>query len=140
MALPLLLLGLTAGAGIGTGMYVFRSGAESKDLKPTLFGVPAVPALTVGGLLMAVMGGGLLGPIGLGVAIGSLVGGSSLSQAKAGLDAAIQRQIAAATGGAPGSPALPGPTMQPTPQPQAAPGGGWLSWLFPAGAQPQTTP
>lgn len=138
MALPLLLLGLGAVSGVGTGMYVFRAGSEDKDLKPKIAGVPAVPALAVGGGLLALMGGSLLTPIGIGLLIGSLVGGYGLHTVKQGLDGVIEAKIKAQLGdpnnpGPPAPPALPGPGASSATEPGGAPGGGLLNWLFPGG-------
>lgn len=128
----LVMLGLAGAVGVGTGLYVFRKGTEDKDLTPTIGGVPAVPALAIGGGLMALMLGGAWAPIGLGIAIGSLVAGGGLMQTKEGLKAIIAGQLAAA----PTPPALPGPNAAaPAPEPKQAPAFNLFKAIFPKAAE-----
>lgn len=118
MALPLLMLGLTAAGGIGAGVYVSKMGTEAADLKPRIFGVPAVPALGIGGIALAMFGGPILAPLGVGVAIGAMVAGDGLKRTREGLETYVAQQVSARLstgqpvplpGGPPAPPALPGP-------------------------------
>lgn len=128
MHIGFLLLALLG--GVGSGYYVNRSGLNDPKLSPTIMGAPAVPVLAIGGLAAALWGGALLGPIGVGIAIASLVSGDAIKQTKEGIDTFLAKQAA---GGGPGGgtapvpPALPGP-VEPR---RGANAPGWLRAMAP---------
>jgi hypothetical protein len=131
MALPLMLLGLTTISGVGAGMYLNKRATEDAELTANVGGWPLTPALGIGGLALALLGGSWLAPIGLGMAVASLVSGDALGRVREGLDRAAAGKIADQIA-PPGPPALPGPaSVGPPPQSGPAPGAGLLSWLVP---------
>jgi len=142
MAAPLLLLGLVTLGGVGTGVLQYKLATDAPDLKPRIYGFPATPVMAIGGLALATMGGSVLAPLGLGVLVGSLVGGANMAQVKSGLDQMIEQGVRGRlalpgpVGDPPAPPALPGPGAgQVMPEPGRAPGAGLLSWLLPAPGQ-----
>jgi hypothetical protein len=132
--LALLALGLTVVGGVGAGIYINKSATESADLTARFGSVPAVPVMAGLGALLALFGGALLGPLGVGVLVGSLATGDGMKRVKTGLESMVAKQIQdrLSPGGAP---ALPGPTDVP-PSPPASPrGAGLLDLLNPAPAR-----
>ncbi len=113
--MPLIMLLLTGAGGVAAGVSLNKAGAEDADLAPKIWGIPAGPAATVLGIGMALMGGAVAGPLGLAIAVGSLVSQDGMKRAKQGLDttvaATVKRLMAeqGAPANAPAPPALPGP-------------------------------
>lgn len=128
---PLLLMGAI---GAGVGIYENKAASEAADLEPKVMGVNMQTAGTIAGLAMLLIGGPLMAPLGLSLAVASVTSKDAMTRAKNGLDqiiaSAVQRQLAAngAGGGAqpPAPPALPGPA--------AGAQGGWFANLIQQGA------
>ena len=131
----LLILGLVAVAGVGTGMYVSAANFQDPNLSAKVLGMDMSNAVAVGGLLLAFLASGPLAMAGLAAAVGSIVAGYDAKAVKAGLQAHAVQQVnnGAAALPAPAPPALPGPgAAAPAPSPGAAPGASFLDFLSPA--------
>lgn len=134
MAAPLMILGLATLAGLGSGVYVNKTATESPTLEAKIAGLPAVPALGVGGAALALLGGSMLAPVGLGMLVGSLVSADGIRRTKQGLEGIVRGDIANQLPPpmAPAPPALPMPGPVPAFAPAGPPGGGILSMLLPS--------
>lgn len=113
---PLLLLGAL---GAGVGVYENKAATEAADLEPKIFGMNAQNVGIGAGLLAMLLGGPMLAPLGMSVAVGSYVSKDAMARAKQGLDQivadAVKKQLGSPdAGGAqpPAPPALPGPVAR----------------------------
>lgn len=134
----LLIMGLAAVAGIGSGWYVTGKGLDDPNLEPKLLGMDAGWTLGIGGLALAALVGGPVGLVGLGVAVGSMVASHGVKKTKEGLQEMVKSQVQAALPGGggvvqpPAPPALPGPTAPlPPVDPASAPGANLLDLVLP---------
>ena len=135
----LLILGLVAAAGVGTGMYVSSANFQDPTLQAKIGGMDMSNVVALGGLALAFLASGPLAMAGLAVSVGSLVAGYDAKQVKAGLQAHAVQQVnqGAALLAPPAPPALPGPGAGAPPAvPGAAPGSGILDFLLPRQQQP----
>jgi len=89
----LLILGLVAAAGVGTGMYVSAANFQDPTLQAKIGGMDMSNVVALGGLALAFLASGPLAMAGLAVSVGSLVAGYDAKQVKAGLQAHAVQQV-----------------------------------------------